>query len=131
MLRDTVSQVERVAQLLLSWAVNALVLAGVAWILNGVTFDRGRDLVIAAAVFGILNTILKPIAKVLTLPLAILTLGIAWFFVAMLMLWITASLVSGFDVDGFWTYVFATIIIWALNLALDALLEPWRRGVRT
>ncbi len=68
MLRDTVSQVERVAQLLLSWAVNALVLAGVAWILNGVTFDRGRDLVIAAAVFGILNTILKPIAKVLTLP---------------------------------------------------------------
>lgn len=122
---------ERVAQLLLSWAVNALVLAGVAWILNGVTFDRGRDLVIAAAVFGILNTILKPIAKVLTLPLAILTLGIAWFFVAMLMLWITASLVSGFDVDGFWTYVFATIIIWALNLALDALLEPWRRGVRT
>jgi len=123
--------VERVAQLLLSWAVNALVLAGVAWILNGVTFDRGRDLVIAAAVFGILNTILKPIAKVLTLPLAILTLGIAWFFVAMLMLWITASLVSGFDVDGFWTYVFATIIIWALNLALDALLEPWRRGVRT
>ncbi len=47
------------------------------------------------------------------------------------MLWITASLVSGFDVDGFWTYVFATIIIWALNLALDALLEPWRRGVRT
>jgi len=131
MLRDTVSQVERVAQLLLSWAVNALVLAGVAWILNGVTFDRGRDLVIAAAVFGILNTILKPIAKVLTLPLAILTLGIAWFFVAMLMLWITASLVSGFDVDGFWTYVFATVIIWALNLALDALLEPWRRGVRT
>ena len=46
-------------------------------------------LVIAAAVFGILNTILKPILKLLTFPLAIFTLGLAWFGVAMLMLWLT------------------------------------------
>ena len=113
-------------QLLLSWVVNALVLAGVAWILSGVSFDRRRDLIIAAAVFGILNTILKPLAKVLTLPLAIVSLGIAWFFVAMLMLWITASIVSGFHIDGFWNYVWATIIVWALNLVLDNVLSPWR-----
>jgi putative membrane protein len=119
--------VERFAQLLLSWAVNALVLAGVAWILNGVSFDTRWDLLLAAAVFGVLNTVLKPVAKVLTLPLAIVTLGIAWFFVAMLMLWITAAIVPGFTIDGFWTYVWATIIIWVLNLVLDALLQPWRR----
>jgi putative membrane protein len=120
--------VERVAQLLLSWAVNALVLAGVAWILNGVWFHDRTDLIVAAAVFGILNTILKPLAKVLTLPLAVLTLGIAWFFVAMLMLWITVSLVGGFHVNGFWNYVWATIIIWVLNLVLDEALKPWRRS---
>jgi putative membrane protein len=119
--------VERFAQLLLSWAVNALVLAGVAWILNGVSFDTRWDLLLAAAVFGVLNTVLKPVAKVLTLPLAIVTLGIAWFFVSMLMLWITAAIVPGFTIDGFWTYVWATIIIWVLNLVLDALLQPWRR----
>jgi putative membrane protein len=117
---------ERVAQLLLSWAVNALVLAGVAWILNDVTFDSKGALIVAAAVFGILNTILKPIAKVLTLPLAIVTLGVAWFFVAMLMLWITASIVGGFAIHGFWTYVWATIIVWALNMVLDYLVGPWR-----
>jgi putative membrane protein len=117
---------EGILRLLLSWAVNALVLAAVAWILTDVTYDSGTDLLIAAAVFGILNTILKPIAKFITFPLAILTLGIAWFFVAMLMLAITDGLVSGFNIEGFWTYVWATIIVWALNLVLDLLLRPWR-----
>ena len=118
---------ETLAQILLSWAVNALVLALVAWMLNGVTFDDRTDLIVAAAVFGILNTILKPVAKLLTLPLAIVTLGIAWFFVAMFMLWLTQALVSGFHIDGFWTYVWATIIVWVLNLLLDLVLQPWRR----
>ncbi|MHB8641679.1 MAG: phage holin family protein [Gaiellaceae bacterium] len=120
---------ERLAQLLLSWVVNALVLAGVAWILSGVTFDHRKNLLIAAAVFGILNSILKPLAKLLTLPLAIVTLGIAWFFVAMLMLWLTTVIVGGFHINGFWNYVWATIIVWALNLVLDNVLAPWRRSI--
>ena len=117
---------EWIFQLLLSWAVNALVLAGVAWILTDVTYDSTGDLILAALVFGILNSILKPIAKLLTLPFAIITLGLAWFFVAMLMLAITDWIVGGFEIEGFWTYVWATIIVWALNLVLDALLRPWR-----
>src|SRR5258708_3418301 len=128
MLRDIVPRMERLAQLLLSWVVNALVLAGVAWLLGGVTFDNRKDLIIAAAVFGILNSILKPLAQLLTLPLAIVTLGIAWFFVAMLMLWLTTVIVSGFHIHGFWNYVWATIIVWALNLVLDNVLAPWRRS---
>src|SRR4051794_28860458 len=116
-----VALVELIGQLLLSWAVNALVLAGVAWILSDVTYGSTGDLLLAALVFGILNTILKPIAKLLTLPIAIVTLGIAWFFVAMFMLWLTDVLVSGFDINGFWTFVWATIIVWALNLVLDRL----------
>jgi putative membrane protein len=118
---------ERVLQLLLAWAVNALVLAGVAWILTDVTYDSNGDLILAALVFGILNSFLKPIAKVLTLPLALVTLGVAWFFVAMLMLWITDAVVGGFDIEGFWTYVWATIIVWLLNLVLDLVLRPWRQ----
>ena len=48
----------------------------------------------AALVFGVLNTILKPILRLLTLPFAIVTLGLAWFFVSMLMLWLTALIVD-------------------------------------
>jgi putative membrane protein len=106
-----------------SWVVNAVVLAAAAWLLAGVDYDGIGSLVVAAAVFGILNTVLKPVAKLVTFPLAILTLGIAWFLVSMLMLWLTDAVVGGFSIDGFWTYVWATIIVWALNMLLDALLR--------
>ena len=106
--------------LLVSWLVNAVVLAITGWILSGVSFNgSGWTLVWASLVFGVLNTILKPILKLLTLPLAIITLGIAWFFVSMLMLWLTDLIISGFNIDGFRNYVWATIIVWALNFIID------------
>jgi putative membrane protein len=114
--------------LLLSWAANAVVLGVAGWILSGVSFNgSGWTLIWAALVFGILNTILKPIVKLLTLPLAIVTLGIAWFFVSMLMLWLTDLIIGGFDIDGFWNYVWATIIVWAVNLVLDTLFRADER----
>jgi len=107
------------AYLLVSWALNAVVLAIVAWIFDDVHAGTTGQLLTAAAVFGILNTILKPILRLLTLPLAVITLGLAWFFVSMFMLWLTSIIVNGFDVDGFWTYVGATIVIWLLNVVID------------
>jgi putative membrane protein len=110
--------------LLVSWALNAIALGITGWILSGVSFNgSGWTLIWAALVFGLLNTILKPILKLLTLPLAIVTLGIAWFFVSMLMLWLTDLIIGAFDIDGFWNYVWATIIVWAVNLVVDALLR--------
>ena len=111
--------------IVVSWVANAIVLGITAWILSGVTFhDSFWALVFAAAVFGILNTILKPILKLLTLPLAVITLGIAWFFVSMLMLWLTDLIVGKFDIHGFWNYVWATIIVWIVNIVVDAILRP-------
>jgi putative membrane protein len=108
------------ARLAISWAVNAVALGVTGWLLSGVTFhDSAGTLIFAAAVFGVLNTFLKPILKLLTLPLAIVTLGIAWFAVAMLMLWLTDVIVGKFDINGFWNFVWATIIIWLVNLVLD------------
>ena len=110
--------------ILFSWAANAAALA-VAGLLGGVSFnDSFWTLILAAAVFGVLNTILKPILKLLTFPLAIITLGIAWFFVSLFMLWLTAAIVPDFDIDGFWNYVGATIIVWAVNMVVDAVLRP-------
>jgi putative membrane protein len=92
--------------------------------------DRGTtgQLLTAAAVFGVLNTIVKPILRLLTLPLAVVTLGIAWFFVSMLMLWLTDLLVKGFDIHGFWTLVWATVAVWAVNVVIELLTLPWRRA---
>ena len=113
--------------LVVSWAINAVILGIVAWIFTDVHAGTHGQLLAAAAVFGILNTIVKPILKLITFPLAILTLGLVWFGVSMLMLWLTDIIVSGFDVHGFWTYVWATIVIWLLNLGIDYLFFGWGR----
>jgi putative membrane protein len=117
-------------RLLLSWLTNAIVLWVVVALLSKVTVNHAGNLILAAAVFGILNTFLKPLARLLTLPLAIVTLGIAWFFVSILMLWLTQEIVSGFNIQGFWTYVWATIIIWFVNMVLDVAIGSFRESRR-
>jgi putative membrane protein len=113
-------------QLTLSWVANAIALAVVTGVLSGVEVDSAGDLIRAALLFGILNTILKPFIRLLTLPLAVITLGLIWFGVAMLMLWLTDVLVDGFDIHGFRSLVWATIIVWAVNVVLDFVPGPWR-----
>ncbi len=108
--------------LLLSWLANAAALGLAGWILSGVSFNgSGWTLLWSALVFGVLNTILKPILKLLTLPVAVVTLGIAWFFVSLLMLYLTQLIIGGFSIHGFWNYVWATIIVWAASLVIDLL----------
>jgi putative membrane protein len=102
----------------ISWLTNALVLAIAAAVLPGVQVTDAGDLLLAAAVFGVLNTLLKPLVRFVTLPLAILTLGLSRFFVALLMLLLTEQAVGGFHIHGFWTLVEATLIVWIVNLAL-------------
>jgi putative membrane protein len=115
--------------LFVSWLANAIVLAVTGLLLSGVTFHHSAWAVIAAAaVFGVLNTVLKPILRLVTLPFAVLTLGLAWFFVSMFMLWLTTLIVDKFDIDGFSNYVWATIIIWAFNMVVDAVLRPSAAG---
>ena len=83
-------------RLAISWLTNALVLGITVALLRDVTVSSVGSLLLAAAVFGVLNTMLKPLLRLVTLPLAIVTFGIAWFFVSLLMLVITKAIVSGF-----------------------------------
>jgi putative membrane protein len=113
-------------QLVFSWVANAVVLAMVTAVLSGVKAGSAGDLIRAALLFGVLNTILKPVLRALTLPLAFITLGLIWFGVAMLMLWLTSVFIDGFDIHGFRTLVWATIIVWVVNVVLDFVPGPWR-----
>jgi putative membrane protein len=113
-------------RLLISWLTNALVLAVVAGVLTGVHVRSVGALLAAAAVFGVLNTLLKPLLRFVTLPLALVTFGLAWFFVSLVMLALTRDIVSGFVMHGFWTLVKATLIVWIVNLALDFTPGPWQ-----
>jgi putative membrane protein len=110
----------------ISWLTNALVLGVVAAVLSRVHVSSAGALLAAAAVFGVLNTLLKPLLRLVTLPAALLSFGIAWFFVSLLMLALTKDIVGGFVVHGFWTLVEATLIVWIVNLALDFTPGPWQ-----
>ena len=110
----------------ISWLTNALVLGVVAAVLSRVHVSSAGALLGAAAVFGVLNTLLKPLLRLVTLPAALLSFGIAWFFVSLLMLALTKDIVGGFVVHGFWTLVEATLIVWIVNLALDFTPGPWQ-----
>ena len=113
-------------QLLLSWLANAVALIVAIAVLDDVTIGSAGDLFVAALVFGLLNTFVKPILKLITLPLAVITLRLIWFGVAMVMLLLTALIVDSFNIHGFFALVWATLIVWAVNLALDIIPGPWR-----
>ena len=113
-------------QLILSWVANAVVLAIVVAVLSGVEVDSAGDLITAALLFGILNTIVKPVLRLLTLPIAFITFGLVWFAISMLMLLLTDLFVSGFEIHGFMALLWATIIVWAVNVVLDFVPGPWR-----
>ena len=115
--------------LAISWAANVIVLWFVT-LLPDVDNKDFKSLLIAGALFGVLNTILKPILKLITVPIAVITLGLIWFFVSMLMLWITSAIVDGFHIDGFWALVWSTIVAWLVNVVLDFVPGPWR-GTRS
>jgi putative membrane protein len=62
------------------------------------------------------------VLKLLTFPFALITLGIAWFFVAMFILWLTDVIVGGFRIDGFWTLAGGTVVVWAVGVVAGWLL---------
>ena len=77
-------------------------------------------LALAALVFTIVNWIVKPVLAILSIPLIIVTFGIAYLFVNVLMLVLTGAVVGEFDVGGFWTVVGATIVVWLVNVVISA-----------
>jgi putative membrane protein len=106
------------------WGMNVLALIVADWAFDSFTIRRWGPIILAGAVLGLANLILKPIVTFLALPLIIVTLGLAYFFVNVLMLLFTEWVTPDFSIDGFWTYVGATIVIWLVNVIVGALLLP-------
>jgi len=98
-----------------AWAINILALLVADWLFDGFTIERWGPVILAGAVLGLANVFLKPLLTFIALPLIILTFGIAYFFVNVVMLLFTEWITPDFSIDGFWTYIGATIVIWLVN----------------
>ena len=109
--------------ILVRWGINALALIVVDWMFSGVTIGRWGSLLLAAAILTVGNTILKPILAILTLPLILITFGLAYFAINVLMVALAEWITPDFSIDGFWTYVGATIVIWLVNWIVWSLVD--------
>ena len=112
--------------ILVRWGLNVLALIVVDWMFSGVTIGRWGSLLLAAAILTIGNTILKPILAILTLPLILITFGLAYFAINVLMVALAEWITPDFSIDGFWTYVGVTIVVWLVNVSVGWLLDRVR-----
>ena len=108
---------------ILKWLCSALALLAVAYLYSGVVVTSFTGALIAAAVLGVLNTIVRPLLVLLTLPVTVVTLGLFMFVINALMFWAAASLVSGLNVNGFWAALIGSLIYSLLQLAIEFVLE--------
>jgi putative membrane protein len=104
-------------------AINVLALIIADWAFDGVSIGRWGSIILAGVVLGLANVFLKPLVTFIALPLILLTFGIAYFFVNVVMLLFTEWVTPDFSIDGFWTYVGATIVIWLVNWLVWTLVD--------
>jgi putative membrane protein len=107
-------------RLLVTWAFNLVALWVAAVLLSGIDYDGFGVLVVASLVFSVVNIFVRPLVILFTLPLVIITLGIALFFINLFMLYLTSWIVDDFTIDSFWWAFLATIIVWLVNAILEA-----------
>lgn len=118
---------ERAMRLLLIWILNALALLTVANFVPGIHLDSFVAALIAAFFLGLINTLIRPLLLLLTLPVTLLTLGLFIFVINGLLFWFVGSVLRGFVVDGFWFGVLGavlySVISWGLSAAAQQLLR--------
>lgn len=115
-------------ELLLVWMLNALALIAVANFVPGIHVEGFGAALIAAFFLGLVNTLIRPLLLLLTLPVTVITLGLFIFVINGLLFWAVGSVLRGFIVDSFWHGVLGAVLYsifsWALSSAAAQLMRP-------
>ena len=108
--------------------LNVLALIVVNWLFDSVAIDGFWSFLLGGLALGLGNAFLKPILALLALPVILLTFGLAYFALNVLMLALAEWIAPHFSVDGFWTYVGAVIVMWFVNVVVGAVLDAVSAG---
>ena len=114
----------RLLILITKLAINALALLVVDAIFQGIWFDNNQATIAAAVVLALVNTYLRPLVVVLTLPINILTLGLFTLVINAFMLELVSWVIPAFHVNGFWTAVGGALVISIISFLLNWFLKP-------
>jgi putative membrane protein len=109
-------------RLLLIWLINAVALIALPYLFTSIQVADFPTALIAALVLGLINTLIRPLLVILTLPVTLLTLGLFIFVINGLLFWWVGSFVQGFHVSGFWSGVFGAIVYSLISWLLSSLL---------
>ena len=108
-------------RLLLVWLINAAALLALPYLMSSITVDSIPTALIAALILGLINTFVRPLLILLTLPATLVTLGLFIFVINGLLFWFVGSFVEGFHVAGFWSAFFGAIVYALISWAASAL----------
>ena len=109
-------------KLILRWLLLAAALLLVAHLYPGVSVASFGAAMVAALVLGLLNTLVRPLLVLLTLPVTLVTLGLFLFVINALMFWAAAGVLDGFHVNGFMAALLGSLIYSALGLVIESAL---------
>jgi putative membrane protein len=107
-------------KILIKWALSAMVLLAIAHFYPGVQVSNFTSALIAAFAIGLLNTVLRPILVVLTLPVTLITLGLFLFVINALMFWAAGSVLEGFEVKGFVAALVGSLMYSVAGIIIEA-----------
>ncbi|WP_133700480.1 phage holin family protein [Roseateles toxinivorans] len=110
-------------KIIVRWLLLAAALLLVAHLYSGVHVTSFGAAMIAALVLGLLNTLLRPVLVLLTLPVTVITLGLFLFVINALMFWAAANLLDGFAVAGFSAALIGSLIYSLCGMAIDVVVE--------
>ena len=111
-------------RILLVWLINALSLLAVPYVLPSVSVDSFTIALLTALVLGLVNTLIRPLLVLVTLPITILTLGLFTLVINGLLFWFVASFVEGFRVGGFWSAFWGAIVYSVISSVASWLVLP-------
>ncbi|MES2900844.1 MAG: phage holin family protein [Pseudomonadota bacterium] len=109
-------------RLLLTWLINAAALFALPFLMSSVTVSNFGTAIIAALVLALVNTLIRPLLVLLTLPVTVLSLGLFILVINAFLFWAVAQFVDGFNVSGFVSAFIAAIVYSIISWALSALL---------
>lgn len=109
-------------RLLATWLINGLALLALPYLIHSVTISSFGTALIVAVVLGLVNTVIRPVLIVLTLPVTVLSLGLFILVINGLMFWAVAYFVDGFHVAGFWAAVGGALLYSVISWTLSTLL---------
>ena len=115
-------------RLLLLWILNAVALLAVTWLLPSIQVAGFGAALLAALLLGLINTLVRPLLAILTMPITVLTLGIFYLVLNGLLFWLASALIPGFQVHGFGSALVGAILYGVIAWALSGLI-PNKRGM--